>query len=518
MNRISNSHSGIVEPLPTLHDTDTRRKPRHLFLRAISLLAALTTPLHAVERWGIEEISLRGPATGNPYLDVQFGAHYRFRNRTVDAEGFYDGDGTYRVRFMPDEPGEWTYTTYSNAAALAGKTGAFTVTAPTANNHGPVRVRYTTHFGYEDGAPYVPVGTTAYAWIHQGDALEEQTLNTLRNAPFNKMRMCVFPKHYAHNANEPVYYPFPRTAAGENDYTHFNPAFFRHLEKRVGDLQQLGIEADLILFHPYDNWGYSKMPPEGDDRYLRYIVARLAAYRNVWWSMANEYDFMKSKTMADWDRFFRIVSESDPYSHLRSIHNSGPMYDHSKAWVTHVSVQSSDMEKALEWIKEFRKPVIFDECKYEGNISQRWGNLPAQEMVRRFWLAAVQGAYAGHGETYEDPNDVLWWSKGGTLKGESPKRIAFLRKILEEGPKEGVNNTSTYYLGAGQEGSYYLFYFDLNQPSEYTFDLPKGVTFHADLIDPWEMTVRPVAGTFEGKFKMPLPGRPYMAIRFQMVH
>ena len=51
--------------------------------------------------------------------------------------------------------------------------------------------------------------------------------------------------------------------------------------------------------------------------------------------MANEYDFMKAKDMSDWDRFFRIVQERDPYSHLRSIHNSGPMYDHGKSWVTH---------------------------------------------------------------------------------------------------------------------------------------------------------------------------------------
>ena len=33
------------------------------------------------------------------------------------------------------------------------------------------------------------------------------------------------------------------------------------------------------------------MPAEADDRYLRYAVARLAAYRNVWWSLANECDF-----------------------------------------------------------------------------------------------------------------------------------------------------------------------------------------------------------------------------------
>ena len=51
-----------------------------------------------------------------------------------------------------------------------------------------------------------------------------------------------------------------------------------------------------------------------DDRYVRYVVARLAAFRNVWWSMANEWDLARSKTMADWDRYFRIAPtfESPP--------------------------------------------------------------------------------------------------------------------------------------------------------------------------------------------------------------
>jgi hypothetical protein len=416
---------------------------------------------------------------------------------------------------MPDEIGEWTYATSSNAAALSGKTGGFTVTAPSPGNHGPVRVRYTTHFGYEDGTAYVPIGTTAYAWTHQGDRLEEQTLATLRQAPFNKMRMCVFPKSYDYNRNEPVYYPFPRTTAGVNDFSRFDPAFFRHQEERLLDLQALGIEADLILFHPYDRWGYANMLAEVNDRYLRYVVARFAAYRNVWWSIANEWDLVKTKNLGDWDRFFRIVQESDPYQHLRSIHHSVVMYDHAKPWVTHVSLQASDLEDAREYVTRYRKPVIYDECKYEGNIAKRWGNIPAQEMVRRFWLATVSGAYAGHGETYLDPNDILWWSKGGVLHGESPKRIAFLRRILEAAPAEGLDNLSTYYLGAGRPGRYYLYYFDVNQPAEYEFELARGARYRADLIDPWEMAVTPIEGTFEGKFKLKLPGKPFLAVRFE---
>ncbi len=489
-------------------------------LKTAVALACLVLPALAadtVERWGVYEVTLHGPADGNPFLDVKLTAHFHYRHRTMDVDGFYDGGGVYRVRFMPDETGDWTYSTSSTAPALDGKTGNFTATAPSARNHGPVRVRYTTHFGYEDGTPYVPIGTTCYAWTHQGDRLEEQTLETLRSAPFNKMRMCIFPKSYAYNANEPAYYPFERDAAGHNDLTRFNPKFFQHLEQRIRDLQALGIEADLILFHPYDRWGYASMPADANDRYLRYVVARLAAFRNVWWSLANEWDLVRTKNLSDWDRFFRIVQESDPYQHLRSIHHSNVMYDHSKPWVTHVSIQGSDLEKSREYVAQYRKPVVYDECKYEGNIPKRWGNISAQELVRRFWLGTVSGVYVGHGETYLDPNDILWWSKGGVLHGESPRRIAFLRKMLEAAPAEGLNNLSTYYLGAGQEGRYYLFYFDENQPAEYEFDLAKGAHYRADLIDPWEMAITPVPGTFSGKFTMKLPGKPYLAVRFEKV-
>src|SRR5262249_11900045 len=174
----------------------------------------------------------------------------------------YDGDGVYRLRFMPDRPGAWRYTTRSNRAELDGKTGRVDVTSPSPGNHGPGRVRDTFHFAYADGTPYRPVGTTCYAWTQQDAALEEQTLKPLKHAPFNKLRMCVFPKFYAYNRGEPPRYPFAGTPPSSWDFSRFNPAFFRHLETRIGQLRDLGIEADLILFHPYDkgHWGFDRMP------------------------------------------------------------------------------------------------------------------------------------------------------------------------------------------------------------------------------------------------------------------
>lgn len=468
-----------------------------------------------VERWGIFELSLTGPASGNPYAEASFGAKFIRGGTTVYADGFYDGDGLYRVRFMPRSLGEWKYVTRSSVKALAGITGRFECVKPAEGNHGPVRVRSKFHFAYEDGTPYFPFGTTCYAWVHQSNDLKRKTMETLRSSPFNKIRMCVFPKDYLFNKNEPEHHPFEGDPPKDRDFARFNPRFFRHFERWLNELKEAGIEADVILLHPYDRWGYSEMSPEADDRYLRYVVARFAAYRNVWWSMANEWDFMKSKKPADWDRFFRIVRDSDPYDHLRSIHNGGKWYDHAKPWVTHASVQAANTWDTHRWRERYGKPVVDDECQYEGNVEPAWGNITGEELTRRFWDGFTRGGYVGHGETYLHPEDVLWWSKGGVLHGTSPKRIAFLRRIVEEAPVE-LNPLDTGWENAGcagKEGEYYLWYFDIHRPGYRWFDLPKGKTFRVEVIDTWNMTIEPVKGTFSGRCRIELPGKPYVAVR-----
>jgi hypothetical protein len=468
-----------------------------------------------IERWGRFELTLAGPQDGNPFLDVEFAAEFAFAHRSSDVAGFYDGDGRYCVRFMPDAIGTWRYRTRSNRPELDGQEGEFTCIAPGPDNHGPVHVHATYHFAYADGTPYTQIGTTCYVWNHQGDALEEQTLATLKSAPFNKMRMCVFPKDYSFNKNEPPFYPFEGSREQGWDFTRFNPAYFRHLEQRVADLGALGIEADLILFHPYDRWGFATMDAATDDRYLRYVAARLAAYRNIWWSMANEYDLMQAKEMADWDRFFRIVQESDPYQRLRSVHNCRGFYDHNKPWVTHASIQHSDLERVREWRDTYRKPVVVDECCYEGNIEQHWGNISAQEMVHRFWMGAIGGGYVGHGETYLHPEDILWWSKGGELHGESPARIQFLRAILEDSPPQGLEPMDR--AGASKGTDYYLYYFGVRQPGRYFLKLDASRQYRLDLIDTWNMTITPLDGLYSGNAQVTLPTQPYLAVRARAV-
>ena len=486
----------------------------------------------AVWQWECFEVMLEGPSGGNPFVDVQLAATFSLDHREVRVDGFYDGDGKFRVRFMPDTQGVWRYRTASNSPSLHNRTGQFEAIAPKSDEHGPVSVCDTYHFAYADGTPFFPFGTTCYAWIHQSEELQEETLASLKAAPFNKLRMCVFPKHYEYNHNEPEFYPFVREVTGTSDWTRFDPAFFAHLERRIADLRAIGIQADLIVFHPYDRWGYSNMPADADDRYLRYLIARLSAYPNIWWSLANEFDLMKSKTVQDFDRFFRIVEQNDAYAHLRSVHYSHTMYDYSRPWVTHASLQTTDFAAAPDLRSDWKKPVCYDEVQYEGNLNSRWGNLTGDELARRFWLGVISGCYVTHGETYltypasfnVDSTPTLWWSHGGKLHGTSSKQIGFLRKLLEDAIRPGMRvglqpqekpyylNASTLEAASGHVQTI-LYYFDYHQPIWYDFLLPEG-SFTAELIDPAEGSIKRLDGTSSGKTKLQLAGRPYQAIRF----
>jgi hypothetical protein len=516
--------------------------PMPQVIRSRAVHADPTRPFVTVRQWDFCELELPGPSDGNPFVDVAVGARFTLDEHELDVPGFYDGDGVYRVRFMPPHQGRWHYETHSDAPELDGVTGEVECLAPRPGVHGMVRVHNTFHFAYSDGTPYRQIGTTCYAWAHQGDELEEQTLATLRASPFNKMRMCVFPKHYAFNQNEPPLYPFEGTPPKGWDTTRFDPEFFRHFERRVGQLRDLGIEADVILFHPYDegHWGFDRMDAASDDRYLRYVIARLSAYRNVWWSLANEFDFMKEKTPAHWDRYAAIVQAQDPFGHLRSIHNGKLIYDLNQPWVSHASIQNGsaveDFGRATLYRDVYRKPVVFDEVKYEGNVPQRWGDISAQEMVHRFWQGTIAGTYVGHSETYLHPADVLWWSKGGVLHGQSPARLAFLKRVLDASPPDGLEPIDKWQdvRTAGTPGEYYLVYFGHEAPTDWTFELPRvglspGMRFKVEVLDTWNMTVTPVEDTFEividavyrygseGRKAIRLPGVPYVALRIQRV-
>ena len=498
---------------------------------------------NATHIYDIHELRLNGPTTGNPYLELAFYATFAQGNRRIRVTGFHDGGDDYILRFMPDQPGEWKWATTSNAPALDGKTGTFTALPARPGIHGPVRVRDRFHFAHADGTPYLPFGTTCYAWTHQPPALQEETLRTLSTAGFNKIRMGVFPKDYPFNDNEPLQPIFTKRPDGSLDFDRPNPAAFRLFEARVAALADIGIEADVIMFHPYDRWGYASMSEAQNFAYVKYLAARLSAHSNVWWALANEYDFLLDTIpVATWDRFCHLLEEHDPVGHLRSIHNGDQRmnFDHRKPWITHVSIQNWDVKRTPEWREAYGKPVVNDEPEYEGNIWPCWGNITAEELVHRFWITMLRGGYAGHGETYADPDNLIWWAKGGKLHGQAWQRLKFLRDLLESSSTRGLepmgaNDAWPWSRVSGAHdlgGRVSWIYLGEHQPNQWTTGLPTdGGSYVVDLIDTWAMTVTRAeqiaahiphptrhgderrGGVPDADFGVRLPGRPRLALR-----
>jgi hypothetical protein len=233
------------------------------------LIPALVAGQQTVEQWNFIEVAQNGPVdspTFNPFVEVTFSATFEQSSGGITATsitvpGFYDGAGLYIVRFAPSLQGPWNYTTASNSPQLPPQVGSFVCVKPGAANHGPVVVDAANPlaFAYADGTNHFSVGSTSYAWVHLNPANANATLATLRAAPFNKLRMTVFPKYYPWTHVEPAptdFFAFPRVQpppppcyeccpdyAGTFDLTRFHPPFWRAFEGYVQALGGMGVQV-----------------------------------------------------------------------------------------------------------------------------------------------------------------------------------------------------------------------------------------------------------------------------------
>ena len=500
----------------------------------LALVVLVLGHFDEIEQWGQWEMAWHGPleTTGddlmNPFVDVQL--HVELSSNaagsTFTVRGFYDGDGQYRARFMPPTTGNWSYVTKSSAADLNGKRGVFTVRAAAGSNHGPiVAAPGQTKFAYADGAPFFAVATTVYGMFLNAS----RTLATLQTSPFNKVRTLL-------GTNESFYQTLQNDSS-LLDPTRFNPRFFHSIESTLGAMREIGVEAELILFMH----GWPLPARQGclggpdvhhynttlDELYIDYVVARLASFRNVWWSMSNEWSQLPCYWEAPttnpcapgqrdgsdpgcgyggsnspawytpiWDALFQRVATEDPSSPPRqlSIHNNEWLYNYSRPWVTHFSIQHTHNKPKDLWHLYGKKPFMYDEIKYEGRLSSNWGSLSAPQMAQRFWWAAAAGAYGMHGEMlYDCP---YWSDSSGRYCGQSVDKIAWFKNYMlnttlhpafEE--CEGDDDGYVHTLTCGHD--FLLFHFYSGHPNassafQYIY-LPKNMSNRQDLLQPWEM-------------------------------
>eukprot|EP01084_Bolivina_argentea_P070034 127391_1 len=436
----------------------------HLFLIAFIINFYIVYP---VEIWNIWETSVVGPSSGNAFkINVSITVKSPYKIETT-LDGFYDGNGIYKFRFMPNTLGSWSYMTNSNNPFIENKTGSFQVTNATGNNRGPVycvnNVNSSVerpYFRYADGGIFFECGTTTYGWIELQTQYTQETVNNLKycvtNNIFNKVRMMVFPYWQGYTHIQPISFPFTGNKHNNfNNFTSFNLTFWSLLDSHLNALQTIGIIIDLIVFHPYDygQWGFDCMGGQNvstynvstDLFYLKYLIARVSAYRNIWWSIANEYDRIVCKrtdipnSFKIWDIYFEYFMSHDPYNKEKSIHQYQIMYNYSREWVTHFSVQGYQNVDYKYYFNKFnvRKAIILDEVQYEGNISKFWGNLTGLQESSRFWEGTSMGVQVGHSEAYlpnktnnQSGSSIMWYNYGNKLRGSAYLKIKWYYEFM----------------------------------------------------------------------------------------
>lgn len=515
-------------------------------LYKIKFVAGVTERGREMKQYEMFELRFNGKEPEGSYVEVEVMAEFEKDGKKECVKGFYAGKGEYVIRFYPSEVGTYRY----RVTGMAEISGEEICEPADEMRHGMVRAE-GIHFKYDDGKWYYPFGTTVYALLHQTDELIDQTMETLKMEPFNKIRICVFPKYYDYNHNDPEYYAFEQK---DDKWDVHRPCFefWNRIEERIQQLDNLGIQCDLILFHPYDKWGFATLSQEQALVYLDYVTRRLSAFPNIWWSLANEYDIM-SYEKKDWEHFAHFICERDPYGHLLSNHHMIKAWDFSNPDTTHICVQTGKLDNIRADINKYKKPMMVDECGYEGNVPMNWGNLSAFELVNRFWKVCLQGAYCTHGETFENEEELLWWSKGGRLIGRSPQRIAFLKEIVDSMPgpleddvhvmsieevrelkknppaefaKSGMYQSllntddeqviALAALGAGFTAhvgtEVYMKYYERQCTCKGTLDLPESGLYDVEIIDVWEMSRTKVMEHVNGHIQISLPGKEGIAI------
>lgn len=88
----------------------------------------------SVEKWGTFEAEMPGKHEGNPFTDYAIQGTFKGKEETKTVDGFYDGDGIYRVRFMPSFEGDYTFEIKGSFSDEV-YTGAFHVTPAAEGNH-----------------------------------------------------------------------------------------------------------------------------------------------------------------------------------------------------------------------------------------------------------------------------------------------------------------------------------------------------------------------------------------------
>lgn len=433
-----------------------------------------------VERWDTCEFSFRSETEyDNPFTEVDIAAIFTHqKGRTIQVNGFYDGEKTWRVRFMPLEDGHWTFETTSNDVALNGQTGSLTGVPPTKDYlKGPIAAK-GHHFFHADGTPRFLLSTRLSCHF----AKPEVWQNAIRYLIEHRINRVFFIMGGVHGTVEQLY--------GEGrDYDRYSLDKFQAIDTFIDVLRKEGVSAGPYFYY-FNDGAQHGMTPEQDRAYLKYGMARFGAYCNVLPCLSNEVEQKFSTRKGQYDlRSHEWCNEMGPYmkelavfGQACTVHN--PMetdnainpgfytllYDWPFPWTDYMMRQSqvaalSSAPEIRDDIPEGKQatynkrgysrhnqlfidlrrygiPAINEEPGYEMEGMQAipgrmdvnyrpWNSQSSHTLVPTFWSAACASGYVMWG------NYATYWLDDplpGIQRSETPARLKILHDTITSLP------------------------------------------------------------------------------------
>jgi hypothetical protein len=249
-----------------------------------------TSAVGRVHRWGVFECAIEMPAVGDPLRDVTVtGELIGPAGQRRYAPGFWDGGGKWRVRFAPDEVGEWRYTLRAEGAGGASQEGRFECVPHEGENplyrHGPPRVSADrTHLVHADGTPFFFLGDTVWNGPMRAATEEDwRTYVRTRKEQGFTGAMYITTQWHALPDGGPL---GPSHTWTSDRLDTVNPSFYRRLDRALEELAGAGLVGVPVLL--WANGAGPEINPglvltEEDAALLaRYQVARWHAHPVMW--------------------------------------------------------------------------------------------------------------------------------------------------------------------------------------------------------------------------------------------
>jgi hypothetical protein len=420
----------------------------------------------ALETYDFVEVTLNiaEPDVVNPFTDAAVeGQFTRAGGQPLQVDGFCDSDdgSVFRIRFMPAQPGDYSYSVeYRQGSEETVHSGSFT--AHDAQRRGIVRVdpEYPWHFLWEGtGEHYFWNATTTYWLIGWDEENIFRNLDRLAALKVNRVRAVIMGRVKDGRAWYENVYPTDKFTFLLNpwkaerpdsiedpgfDVTRFNLAHWRKYESLLRHAREKDIIVSVIFYvdgrrRGTDPFGKENAGGEDEQRYYRYAVARFAPFSNVMWDVTNEYQLFRDDPWAE--KMGTFIRQCDPYDHLMSVHGHAEFRFRTSPWADFAMYQNWDEYGGYDFMMKNRReqaatgriiPQVNEEYGYEDHYPEWGGNrkAPARSADNRrrlAWEMYMAGCYQTTGERADTGTGWGPDTGGGWVNGRGDDSMIMLK-------------------------------------------------------------------------------------------